>query len=114
MRDIKFRAWDKEKKQMVDWEWLEIYLDGARIIDEEGKIFDASDMPLMQFTGLTDKNGKEIYEGDLIKDQNGDIREIVFEDGGFWCKYPDGQQFMPTEETREIIGNIWENPELLI
>ena len=68
MRPIKFRAWDKENKQMswpftlYDTPTWEAHDGGYTLLDE-----DFAQAPIMQFTGLLDKNGKEIYEGDLIK-----------------------------------------------
>ncbi|MDO8885752.1 YopX family protein [Candidatus Oleimmundimicrobium sp.] len=111
MRKIKFRAWNELTKIMID---LKKITPLALSLDTDGLFIPFSDgLPLMQYTGLIDKNGKEIYESDLLKDNQGDIREVIFEDGGFWCKYPNGQKYMPSEEFREVIGNVYENSELL-
>jgi len=110
MREIKFRAWDKEKKEWVYFGLNEVYGMGQDLPNGYAKIdFDK----LMQYTGLKDKNGKEIYEGDIVTDAVGDKREIIFEDGWFCCKYPDGSRYCPTESNRAVIGNIYENQELL-
>lgn len=68
-----------------------------------------------QFTGLKDKNGKEIYEGDIIR-VNGRNMEVFFKDGYFgWGQEHDGKySFDPFDgEEVEVIGNIYENPELI-
>lgn len=68
-----------------------------------------------QFTGLIDKNGKEIYEGDILHDLNtGAKLPVRYVDGGFWLKPQEGSFNMPSEHLREIIGNVFENPELNI
>lgn len=138
MREIKFRAWDKINKEMVKRElWLR--LDGMELtaIDLDKKdfgLFDYRDqVELIQFTGLHDKNGKEIYEGDIVKYHDdfysdpadiGGRRHIIRDrlyivwwhplKAAFWLKSIPGAI---TESIWsldcEIIGNIYENPELL-
>ena len=68
MREIKFRIWDKQNKEMLDLEDLH-YEYGKMSIRTTmyNDYFDTEDMILMQYTGIKDKNGKEIYEGDIIK-----------------------------------------------
>lgn len=72
------------------------------------------DMEWLQFTGLTDKNGKEIYEGDIIEsDYDKKVRfEVLYKLGGFWCQ-KGGISFPLSIYEFEVIGNIYENPEIL-
>lgn len=85
-REIKFRIWDVENKEMLEVQELdfESTFYGGRIAvrpDKYNDYFDTEDMILMQYTGLHDKNGKEIYEGDIIRIKNSLIEiegKIIF------------------------------------
>lgn len=75
-------------------------------------LYDIEDYPLMQFTGLKDKNGKEIYEGDILKNTFGELNEVRWWDGTFVLGR-DGINILNQFTDIEVIGNIWEHPELL-
>jgi len=117
MREIKFRAWDAEHKKMrghTDPQTIQAVIFGN---DYGGRI------EIMQYTGLKDKNGKEIYEGDIascVYNGNSNIYTVVFDLSELDYKATNGKknygenfQYMPCCEEIEIIGNIYENPELL-
>ena len=139
MREIKFRVWDKETKAMYKVTHInldlgevcykrKIMLDNnniAYIDDREADLGDKK-IILMQFTGLKDKNGKEIYEGDIIF-CNG-LYYVVFWDNINACWSAETDQIKKANELEvdgvfqlnedekefyEVIGNIYENPELL-
>ena len=86
-REIKFRIWDIENKEMLEVQELDFEptFYGGRIAirpDQYNDYFDTEDMILMQYTGLHDKNGKEIYEGDIIRIKNSLIEiegEVIFD-----------------------------------
>lgn len=120
MKEIQFRAWDKKKEEMIFFEGIDFCSEynllsfGADDVDcLYGK--EIEDCEIMQYTGLKDKNGKEIYEGDTVK-ENGDndlVYPVVFEQGGFWMKDRfENENGWPEQEDMEIIGNIYENPDL--
>jgi hypothetical protein len=115
MRAIKFRAWDKENKSMTHcWDIKHIPQTVIAYLGHDSPI------ELMQFTGLLDKNGKEIYEGDIIEyDQqwwssgDGKLKEVVtFNSDASYAHFSAGDWTVEPEEV-EIIGNIYENPELI-
>ena len=122
VREIKFRAWNKEHSIMfgVDEIRRDYLSEDARQI-----AFIRNDCDLMQYTGLRDKNGKEIYEGDITN--HGIIRfgdNYMTETIGFyledieWCnrggkKHHDTHTLFANTTKFEVIGNIYENPELV-
>lgn len=122
--EIKFKIWNGK-------EWLKDE-DGAAkyVIDQEGNVFfirmtDFEDVviPIEKtnislYTGLKDKNGKEIYEGDIFTRAGKFFYAVVFHKGGFRLKLLRGgiEDMLPLSriaEYGEVIGNIYENPELL-
>ncbi|HCR3094333.1 YopX family protein [Enterococcus faecalis] len=119
----KFRAWDKNTNDMVDVKTIDLEKDGSIgcIVDYNGINLDVSECILMQSTGLKDKNGVEIFEGDVLYyipfESHINDSIVVFEKGSF-CKkmLRNGKltsvKFIDSEEY-EVIGNIHENPELL-
>ena len=129
MREIKFRIYDKELKEthieeLQDLCEDDIWYDGETEVwsvledcNNKQKRFVA-----LQNTGLHDKNGKEIYEGDILKLTNGGeirIGKVIYEYSGFTIDVinmnkPYGRVcFSMPKRYIEVIGNIYENPELL-
>lgn len=133
MREIKFRAWDGELKEMIgpeevlscsfiglDGEWLGL----SDLLKGEGGF------ELMQYTGLKDKNGVEIYEGDIVEAFSHGVKgtfEVKWRQEGSpsWILFPAWQSsqmwYLHAVETEKgyykdnvtVVGNIYENPELL-
>ena len=133
MREIKFRAWDKKKK---GWKGLWIFRGGHTLQYDVSKekidILDLTnqwlDIEFMQYTGLKDKNGKDIYgDSDYLQDDEGLIYMLKWweERAGWWLWFWDGtdwdwdegiEDFYNYKTKRillKIIGSIYENPELL-
>lgn len=114
MREIKFRVWSQEDKEYrTDCRLADLFTcetgTPATVYSEEGNRFD-----IEQYTELKDRNGKEIYEGDIVEYGNKNIEAVRFEQGGF---YPFAEGYndfgCPYGEDVKVIGNIHENPELL-
>ena len=154
-REIKFRAWDKDNLEMCEMFWVGSLQGMVRNVIQQDKNGEwvtlgkpLVNYELMQYTGLVDKAGKEIYEGDVIKCCDGKIYKITFPSMGFgFCMdwydnerkvgtrqligdyynsvvhsgpskstTPDGKSTgdeWEQEHTPQVIGNIYENPELL-
>lgn len=162
MREIKFRVWDSEKKRMLYKEWMDgdgilllISIHGeicGYVSDDGGKNglweheeeINKGRLILLQYTGLKDRNGREIYEGDIIviedmwtdkitidggpQEPANHLSPVVFKDGSFGCDILESADYLkkgfisfPMIEDGigddpgklEVIGNIYENPELL-
>ena len=117
MREIKFRAWDAEEKNFICFDALDGILSKCDETYRQRCV-----CKFEQFTGLHDKNGKEIYEGDVVRitafEDDGDIfiHRIYWDDVSASFKTygrTDGWDITVTPESTEVIGNIHENPELL-
>lgn len=140
-REIKFRIYDTDEKEMFyqeDIDYIDFFTGIVFIREEDGYdylIDSRSDGKLMQYTGLKDKSGKEIYEGDIVKliplnsERLKELGRKWYEHLKVeWGAYSDGEYVTNVEtwmiginplseelldETVEVIGNIYENPELL-
>lgn len=142
MKDIKFRAWLPTIKEMFFNTHGDLAVgctdaDGDPIQEWSPWVFEIptgfalDNAVLMQYTGLKDKNGKEIYEGDIILDHiqgsgvegfKDNVGQVIQSPGGEWIWYrhnneldqiSGGDSLLNWIEDREVIGNIYENPELL-
>ena len=136
----KFRAWDSWRKRMSVVDRIYIDTEGVRLYDDFGEYWrDFRDVKLMQSTGLKDKNDKEIFEGDVLEIQgikmivkfgsykyletsknNGHVLGILHDGLGFYVECinaadPDNISPFEPETLKEsvVIGNRFENPELL-
>ena len=125
MREIKFRCWDKGRNCWLnEMDTYQQVVNQARWNPEAGEYY-----VLMQYTGLHDKNGKLIYEGDIVKykipvhydeqEKKEVIKKVRYTGGAFFpvlfmeYEFHDFDDKPLTITDVEIIGNIYENPELL-
>ena len=120
-REIKFRGWNKLSEQMQRVVRLDMFFtkyDEVVLMDDEGdaNLYFLDQVPLMQYTGLKDENGEEIYEGDVVDCFAGEHhhgvwehhKRYVVEFGWTECMWE-----MLNCDLIEVLGNIYENPELL-
>jgi len=134
MREIRFRAWDKKEKKMYQWPFIIHHWDNEIRVNAGKKGYTQipmEDIELMQFIGLKDINDKEIYEGDVTLAKRSDMSYVVVFFNGTFGFTPTNQwsenkpimipfvHFFEGEHgaiglgEAEVIGNIYENPELL-
>ena len=119
-REIKFRAWHEEKKKMFEIAKVDLWGDPDQttcdlVNEDDEQLFDVylHEVTLMQFTGLYDKNGKEIYEGDIVREHVNDYTPIY--QNGIYMAYNVDKINDPYVSTQfnviwrngcEVIGNI--------
>lgn len=123
-RSIKFKAWDNTLKRMLvpsPVQSKHSFMTWDGLCYENGYLLDYT---MLQWTGLKDKNGKEIYEGDIFM-ESGWKAVVIFANGCFGYSFPQRESDFTTlwyvcgkyntqdKSTCEVIGNIYENPELI-
>lgn len=111
MRKIKFRAWDKNEKEMLDVECLK---NQAWNVMGNMMSINNSEWEFMQWTGLKDKNNKDLYENDIVKykDTNWVIKWNESE-AMFWLRASRCRAEYIDPMDQEIVGNIYQDPNLI-
>ena len=124
MKELKIKAWLKKEKKMVSvigidfkYEYIR-YTEDDNLFNENYKTAEFKNIELLQFTGLKDNGGQELYEADVIKFNDGidDIYGLISyddEDGTYRVSYENITEHLSEREGDfEIVGNIFENPDL--
>ncbi len=124
MKELKIKAWLKKEKKMVsiigidfNYEYIR-YTEDDNLFNENYKTAEFKNIELLQFTGLKDNGGQELYEADVIKFNDGidDIYGLISyddEDGTYRVSYENITEYLSDREGDfEIVGNIFENPGL--
>ena len=122
-RDIKFRVWDTKYNVIISWDDISESRTLALLVSNHNR--NISNCVLMQYTGEEDKNGKDIYEGDIVecfgydrtfkakiifRDGCFEIQEPQDKNGGVYCDY---LKYFTCDNAVSVIGNIYENPNIL-
>ena len=124
MKEFKMKAWLKKEKKMVaiigidfNYEYIR-YTEDDNLFNSDYKVAEFKDIELLQFSGVKDKVGQELYEADVIKFNDGidDIYGLISyddEDGAYRVSYENiTEHLLEREGDFEIVGNIFENPDL--
>lgn len=118
-REIKFRAWIKEVDEIREVEYINFWKKKISYPKKFCKEYylnaDFDEIELMQYTGLKDMDGKEIYEGDILFESfREEYFKVVFENGSFRAEVDEySLDLEDYAHICEVVGNIYENPELL-
>lgn len=137
MRENKFKIWDKTRNKMLTSNCGAFLLtqEGNAVFHQNGNnpleaLIEQIDYEVLMYTGLKDKNGTEIYEGNIIRTHENRIQKVIWHNNGFKLEYKfkrsyRGESYWETRKDIElsetnnkrwgikVIGNIYENPELL-
>ena len=123
MREIRFRAWSEDIREMIQVSRLDIkeetihYENGIKSLNREQELdFWWKPYVLMQYTGLKDKNGVEIYEGDIVRYFRSELAVIVYRNGGVDIRslsWGDREPIQRRLGEIEVVGNIYQNNDLL-
>jgi hypothetical protein len=118
MKELKFRVWDGLKMYYFDRppHYLSLTDGSWGVYDMAHNLIVGSDThkgaQLLEFSGLRDKKGDPIFEGDIVEDGlTGRRYTMQFEDHGFWCIDKHGERYMLAQDYREIAGNIYEHSD---